>query len=106
MTTGEYLLIVAGMGAATYIPRWLPLAVLSRRQLPRLLTEWLEFVPAAILAALVAPILFVSGDKVAFMRPELLAGIPTFVIALRTRSLGGTVVVGMLLYWGTKTLLS
>jgi len=93
------------MGAATYIPRWLPLAVLSRRRLPQLLTEWLEFVPAAILAALVVPILFVDGDRVAFTRPEFLAGIPTFVVALRTRSLGGTVIVGMLLYWGAKTLL-
>jgi branched-subunit amino acid transport protein len=106
MTTDEYLFVVAGMGAVTYIPRWLPLAVLSRLRLPRLLTEWLDFVPAAILAALVAPILFVGGNKVAFTRPELLAGIPTFIVALRTRSLGVTVIVGMLLYWGAKTLLA
>jgi branched-subunit amino acid transport protein len=33
---------------------------------------------------------------------ELLAALPTLLFALKTRSLAGTVVVGMLCYWGLK----
>ena len=33
------------------------------------------------------------------MRPELWVALPTFIFAWWTRSLGGTVVVGMLLFW-------
>jgi branched-subunit amino acid transport protein len=37
----------------------------------------------------------------ALWQPELLVAVPTFIFALRTKSLGGTVVVGMLLFWLT-----
>ena len=33
------------------------------------------------------------------LRPEMGVAIPTFLFALWTQSLGGTVVVGMLLFW-------
>jgi branched-subunit amino acid transport protein len=41
----------------------------------------------------------------ALWQPELLAAVPTFIFALKTRSLGGTVVVGMLLFWLTGKVL-
>ncbi|HHO47817.1 MAG TPA: AzlD domain-containing protein, partial [Desulfobacteraceae bacterium] len=34
-----------------------------------------------------------------FGRLELLVAVPTFLFAIKTRSLGGTVLAGMLLYW-------
>ncbi|HWI41323.1 MAG TPA: AzlD domain-containing protein [Verrucomicrobiae bacterium] len=105
MSTADYLLLIGGMGAVTYLPRWLPLAVLSRRKLPDWLVTWLEFVPAAILAALVAPELLLEGQSVSMARAEFLVAVPTFLFALKTRSLGGTVVVGMLLYWGAGKVL-
>jgi branched-subunit amino acid transport protein len=101
MTGYDYLFVVAGMALVTYTPRWLPLFFLARRQLPRWLTDWLDLVPAAILAALLAPSLF-AGDaprRLELFRPELLASVPAFIVALRTRSLGGTVVTGMIAYW-------
>ncbi len=103
----DYLLLIAGMSLATYLPRLAPLLFLSRRQLPPWLTEWLDLIPAAILGALVAPAVFASSDprRLELLRPEFLAAIPTFVFALKTRSLGGTVVFGMLLYWLAEKLL-
>jgi branched-subunit amino acid transport protein len=97
----RFLLLVLGMGLATWLPRWLPLLVLSRRPLPRWLAEWLDLLPAAILAALVAPALFAPGDgrQLDLARPEFLAAVPTLAVALRTRSLAVTVVAGMALYW-------
>lgn len=101
MTFQDYLLLLLGMGLVTYLPRLLPLLVLSQRQLPQWLVEWLELIPAAILAALLAPAIFIesSSGHLDLMRSEFWVAIPTFLFALYTRSLGGTVLVGMLLFW-------
>ena len=101
MSFQAYLLTLVGMGAVTYLPRLLPLFFLSQRKLPQWLIDWLELIPVAILAALLAPSLLVDGDSnsLDLLRSEFWVAIPTFLFALRTRSLGGTVVVGMVLYW-------
>jgi len=101
MPKGEYLLLVVGMGLATYLPRMIPLTLLSRRTLPRWLIDWLDLVPVAILSALLAPGLFTSGTPRALdlSKPDFLAAVPTLLFALKTRSLAGTVLVGMGLYW-------
>ena len=97
----DYLVLLAGMGMVTYLPRWLPLHFLSRRALPEWFVQWLELIPAAILSALLLPALVLGENPRALdlLRPELWVALPTFVFAWRVRSLGGTVVVGMLLYW-------
>ncbi len=97
----EYLLLMIGMGLVTYIPRWVPLFYLSRRRLPQWLVDWLELIPVAILSALVLPEILTLGDprKLDLFNPKLLVALPTFAFALKTKSLGGTVVIGMLLFW-------
>jgi branched-subunit amino acid transport protein len=108
MSMGSYLWLVIGMGLATYLPRLLPLVCLANRRLPRWLTEWLDLVPAAILGALIAPGLFTSGTPrvLDFGRPDLLVAIPTFAVAIWSRSLAGTVVTGMTLSWLAQLYLS
>ncbi|HQI80060.1 MAG TPA: AzlD domain-containing protein [Deltaproteobacteria bacterium] len=100
MTAEQYLLCIAGMGLVTYIPRWLPLLWLSGREIPPLFVRWLSLVPAGILSALVAPSLVLdqATGRFCLMRPEFLAALPTLAFAWWSRSLGGTVIVGMLLY--------
>jgi branched-subunit amino acid transport protein len=102
MTDLEYLVLLLGMGAVTYIPRWMPLAALTRRRLPAVWRTWLDLIPPAILSALLVPSLVAVGNPRQFSlgTPELIVALPTFVFAMVTRSLGGTVFVGMLLYWG------
>jgi branched-subunit amino acid transport protein len=89
------------MGLVTYVPRWAPLFALSQRTLPRWLEEWLDHIPAAILSALIFPALVTAGEPRQFSlwNNDLLVAVPVFLFALRTRSLGGTVVLGMALYW-------
>ncbi len=98
---GDYLLLLLGMGLVTYLPRWAPLHYLSRRSLPEWFIQWLELIPASILSALLLPALILEGipRHIDLARPELWVALPTFFFAWRTRSLGGTVVVGMLLFW-------
>lgn len=97
----EYVLTVVGMGVVTYIPRWLPLFFLSRRRLPQWLVEWLDFIPVSILSALVLPGLVTTGEPrhMVLFQPELIVAVPTLLFAWKSRSLAGTVLCGMGLYW-------
>ena len=107
MIHAEYLILVVGMGSVTYIPRWFPIFFLSRRQLPQWFSEWLDLIPVAILSALVFPELVTGGNPrhLGLSQPPLWGALPTFLFALKTKSLGGTVVVGMLLFWMVGKLL-
>lgn len=93
--------IIIGMGIVTYIPRWLPLFFLSRRRLPSWLVVWLDFIPAAILSALILPSLVTTGEPRQFTvaGPDLWVAVPTLIFAVQTKSLAATVVAGMGLYW-------
>ena len=101
MSSGNYLWLLAGMGAVTYLPRCVPLVALARRRLPDGVVEWLGLIAPAILAALVVPGLVVDPDahSLDLARPELWVALPTLLFAWRTRSLGGTVAVGMGWFW-------
>ena len=96
-----YMLMLLGMGAVTYIPRWLPMFFLSGKNLPQWFIDWLDLIPVAILSALLLPELVVSGTPrhLEILQPKMIVAVPTLLFALRTRSLAGTVVVGMGLYW-------
>jgi branched-subunit amino acid transport protein len=97
----EILLIIICMGAVTYIPRWAPLYLLSRRALPAWFIEWLDFIPAAILSALILPAVLTVGEprRLDPLTPEFLLSLPTLFVAVKTRSLAGTVLTGMGLFW-------
>ena len=89
------------MGAVTYLPRALPLLYLAHKKLPQGLIDWLGLIPVSILSALLAPLLFCDTPTRSLQlgKPEFLVAIPTLLFALKTKSLGGTVLLGMALYW-------
>ncbi|MBW1649719.1 MAG: AzlD domain-containing protein [Deltaproteobacteria bacterium] len=95
------LIMILGMGLVTYIPRCLPLLLLAKRKMPDWVTDWLSFVPIAIFCALVFPELFTTGSpaKLDFFNKKLLVSIPVFIFALKSKSLGLTVIFGMFLFW-------
>lgn len=103
----KVLWVILGMGLVTYLPRWFPLVFLSRRNLPKWLMEWLDLIPAAILSALLLPELVTNGTprQIAFWQSELWVAIPTFVFAIKTKSLGGTVIIGMALFWLAQSII-
>ncbi len=85
------------MALVTYIPRVLPLLILSRLKLSKLVLEWLGLLPVAILGALLFPVLFMPKGELSlsFTNPFLLASIPTFMVAIKTKNLLLTVLLGM-----------
>ena len=101
MIEKEYCYIVLGMGLVTFLPRLLPVYFLSGRTLPGWFVEWLDLIPAAVLSALLLPELATTGTPRLFIpyKLEMIVAVPTLLFAIKTKSLGGTVVTGMGLYW-------
>jgi branched-subunit amino acid transport protein len=89
-------LTILGMALVTYIPRLLPVWLLSSRSLPKIVDAWLRYVPVAVLAAMLFPAIVVQGDQVdlGLSNLFLLAAFPTVLVAWKTRSLFGSVIVG------------
>jgi branched-subunit amino acid transport protein len=88
---------IVGMTLVTYLPRLLPVMLMSSRALPRLLEVWLSYVPSAVLAALVAPSLLVDQEQISLNSGNvfLWASIPTVIIAWKTKNLFLSVFSGM-----------
>ena len=91
------LLTILAMGLVTYVPRLVPLQFLASRRLPSTVLEWLNLVPVAVMAALVLPSVFpsVAGQVSESGSLFLWASLATVLVAWRTRSLLGSVAVGV-----------
>ena len=97
----EILFIILGMAAVTFIPRFLPMAFMSRLTIPKQLSVFLEYVPVAVLAALVFPAVFVAdGGGVGMELQLLLPAVAVLLFSYKTRNLWGSVLLGMTVYWG------
>lgn len=85
------------MLAVTYVPRVLPVLVLSSRRLPPVVVAWLRHVPVAVLAAMLFPALFVQEGRIDLGLDNLFlwAAVPAFLVAWRRRSFFATVIVGI-----------
>ncbi|CAH1191371.1 hypothetical protein PAECIP111892_00620 [Paenibacillus auburnensis] len=94
----DIFLIILGAALVTFIPRVLPLMLLSRITIPEWGMRWLNYMPIAVMSALVAQELFIDEGRFAALSTnvELIAALPTFWVAVKTRSLLGTVVTGVL----------
>ncbi|MFO7814166.1 MAG: AzlD domain-containing protein [Halanaerobiales bacterium] len=93
----KYLFMILGMTLVTYIPRMLPVTLLSKVKLPDTMVSILKYVGPAILASLLAPALFITDGSlnISLTNNYLLAAIPTFFTAYFTRSIFTTVFLGM-----------
>jgi branched-subunit amino acid transport protein len=100
------LLAVLGMATATYLPRVFPFLALKSRTLTPTATKWLSYVPAAVLAALLSPVLLLRDGQVSAGADNLFlwASLPVFLLAAKTRSLFGSVALGMSLVAAARLL--
>ncbi len=97
----EMLAIIIGMAVVTFLPRFLPMAFLTRWVIPERVKVGLGFIPTAILSAIVFPILFFNdGGKVVIQPHYLLSAVSVFVFSLKVKRLWASVILGMLVYWG------
>lgn len=92
------ILIVLGMSIVTYIPRALPIVILSKLKIPDWFLNWLKYIPVAVLSALLVPGILVSDGAMNFSlgNRSLIAAVPCILIAAKTKNLFITVLSGML----------
>ncbi|MNS50556.1 Branched-chain amino acid transport protein (AzlD) [compost metagenome] len=91
----DIFLLIVCCSVVTILPRVVPLVLLSRISLPEPLLRWLNHIPIAVMAALVGQELIqVEGGFKFSEHLDLAAGILTFVVAIKTRNLLWTVVLG------------
>lgn len=86
------------MALVTWLPRVLPLVIFSRMSLPAWALRFLNHVPVAVMAALLAQELLITDDSLVPLTSnlKLIAAIPTFLVGILTRSLMGTVLTGII----------
>ena len=106
MSAPTLWLTIAGAGAVTFALRLSFIVVLGRIGIPPYLERALRFVPAAVLTAVVIPLLFYENGalEVSLGNERLLAGLVAALICWRTRSVPLTLIGGMATLWTLQAL--
>ena len=90
--------IIVCMSVVTYIPRLLPLLFLSGKRLHPFLSQWLKLVPAAVLPAILAPLLLIKDGEefnLSFENLYFWTALLCFPLAWKFKSLSLPVILGM-----------
>ncbi|AFV12292.1 branched-chain amino acid transporter AzlD [Thermacetogenium phaeum DSM 12270] len=90
-------MMIIGVSIVSLSPRILPVALFSRFEFPALVKEWLSFVAPAVLGALTAvSVLAPQGEiDVSAQNIYIWAFVPTLAVAVKTKSLFYTLMVGI-----------
>jgi branched-subunit amino acid transport protein len=94
------------VGALNYLSRLSFIAFFARREMPALLARALKFVPAAMLTALIVPMIVtpaVAGS--AGVMPRVLAALLAALVAWRTRHEMAVIIAGMAALWTLQAVL-
>lgn len=98
--------MIAGMAAATFGVRYSVLAVLSRSKLPTVVLQALQFVPVAVLSAIVVPMLLAPAGvlELNVRNHALVAGVLAIAVAAASRNLLLTIALGMVGFFALRVL--
>jgi branched-subunit amino acid transport protein len=90
------LLIIVGSAIVTFIPRVIPFIVIRKIGLPKIVIKWLSFIPICIFTALIVDSFIIQDESLLSIDWRVLAAIiPTLIVAIWTKSLSVTVIVGV-----------
>lgn len=94
-------LAIIGMGIITYTIRLAPVLLLERFELSRPVKQALQFVPVAVLTAIIVPEILMPGGTIdiSLGNGRLIAGIIAAIVAWRTKNVLWTIAVGMGVLW-------
>ena len=91
--------IIVLVGALNYASRLSFIAIFARRSIPPLFARALRFVPAAMLTALIVPMVVMPAGVVEPMSPRVAAALVAAAVAFRTRNTLATLAAGMVALW-------
>ena len=100
--------VIIGMAVLNFLIRFLPIAAISRIDLPAPVLRWLQFIPVSVMGALVAnAVVRPEGQYLSpWANPWLLACAATALAYRLTHSFLGATVLGMLSFVVLNALLS
>jgi branched-subunit amino acid transport protein len=100
-------IVIAAVGALNFASRLSFIAFFAQRAMPPLLARALKYVPAAMLTALVVPMVLSGGPGITAIdvNPRVPAALVATVVAWFTRSTLCTLVAGMAALWVLQALL-
>jgi branched-subunit amino acid transport protein len=106
MSAPTLWLTIAGAAAVTFALRISFIVLLGSLEIPPFLQRTLRFVPAAVLTAVVIPLLlYADGSlELSLGNERLLAGLVAALICWRTRSVPLTLIGGMATLWMLQAL--
>jgi branched-subunit amino acid transport protein len=97
--------VVLIVGALNYLSRLSFIALFARRSVPPLLARAFRYVPAAMLTALVVPMVVTApGGAWLPALPKIAAALAAGIVAFRTHSQLKTLASGMLTLWALQAL--
>lgn len=97
MISTSMLFLLIGCALVTWLPRVLPFIFVRKMTLPTVVMRWLAYIPVCILSALVISSLFTTTGRIVSINwPLFAAFIPTLIVAIWTKSLSITVIVGVI----------
>ncbi|MBE1302442.1 MAG: AzlD domain-containing protein [Alteromonadaceae bacterium] len=101
----DSIYLVLGMVLVTFLPRYLPIALSSRLQLPPLLVKALQYVPIAVLTVIIVQTSFFQGGNLSlhYSNPFLWGLAAAVACAYIQKNMLLTIVVGMAVFAGAKT---
>jgi len=93
--------VIVAVGLLNYLSRLSFIAVFAQRTLPPLFARALRFVPAAMLTALIVPMIVTAPptDAAAWADPRVFAALAAGAVAFVTRSTLATLGLGMATLW-------
>lgn len=100
MSQQEFYLIGA-MAIVTFLIRYPLLAISNHIRLPRQIIEALNYLPPAILTAIIVPaVLMPTGDEIilSYSNAKLVGAIASILVGWRTKNLLATIMCGMLVF--------
>lgn len=98
--------IIAGMTAVTFVLRYSFIGLANRWSLPAVVQQALQFVPVAVLTAIVLPdLVYVHGTyTLALGNGRIVAALVATLVAWRTRNVVLTIAVGMATLFAVQAL--
>jgi len=99
VSSSNYIyLTIIGCGIATWLSRVLPFFILKKFSLPKVVVDFLSFVPIVIMSTMWFSNLFTArpGQLPKVNLEFLMASIPTFIAAVISKSLLVVVIVGII----------
>lgn len=101
MSPKSEILLILGMMLVTFSTRYPVLVYLSRRELPAAFKQALEYVPPAVLSAIIVPEVLAPGGQVQidFSNAALVASLVAIVVSWRSKNLLATIILGMAVFW-------